>query len=222
MVAVVAVPLVAAGCGTSGTSSTALDTATRGVAIADVGSLAIRGAELVTSPPPSPTPSPSTTPAVSAPPETAPPPSPGVQGYLVLTIINAGDSLDTLTNATVTDGAVQPSGDTSSLDVAAHQTLAFGDPEIGMPGPALEVGGFSTPPDPGTSVDVTLSFQSAGTVHLTVPVKAPDSAGSTQTAKPVPLSTARRLDSGTPAPGYPSTTPTPSVAPTTGYAGTPG
>ncbi|HEU5035033.1 MAG TPA: hypothetical protein VFT62_09795 [Mycobacteriales bacterium] len=183
----------------------------------------------------SPTPSPSSSPAVS-PTATVPslPPSPSpsssvlkkklgkkagkkkalaspsptgvpVQGYLTLVIVNRGSQPDTLTSVTAAGNAVQPSG-SGSISIKPRQSVQFGDPEIGLPGPTLEVIGLPTPPVPGSSVRVTVSFQNNGTANLTVPVKDAAAVGSTATAEPVHLTGHYPTESPTPAEGRPTPT----------------
>ncbi len=200
-----------AGCGDNFTN--AIGNATRNVATADLGPLAIRGARLVMSPEAS-TPSPSTSPAVSPAGEPTPPPSPSVEAYLMLTIVNSGSGAESLTGASVAGATVAPGSGTDSLTIEPRKALQFGDPDLGYDGPALEVSGFSEPPKAGTSVEVTLSFDNHGTVRLAVPVKDIAAAGTTSTAEPVPLSTGQPLDTGSPEPGFPPPTVPPTATPT--------
>jgi hypothetical protein len=231
----VAIPLVLAGCDAGPGNETAKDSATHNVGNGNAGAMAVRGARLVVSSTltsSSPTPSPSSSPAVSpttAVPSLPPSPSPSasllkkhgkkakntlstgtpsvppVQAYLTLVLVNRGARPDTLTSVTVDGNAVQPSG-SGLVSVQPRQSMQFGDPEIGLPGPSLEVFGLPTPPVPGSSVAVTVSFQNNGTARLDVPVKDAAAVGSTATAQPIQLTGHYPTESPTPAEGAPTPT----------------
>jgi hypothetical protein len=81
--------------------------------------------------------------------------------------------------------------------------VSFGDPDVSTGTAALAVNGLSPVPVPGTSVHVTLSFQSAGTLSIDVPVLTVADLGSTASAEPVPLTGS-----------YPTATETPTATPT--------
>ena len=156
----VAVPL-AAGCGAGKGNETDKIRATPYNASADAGSMAVRGIRVV--------------PTTGG--ETA--------GYLLAAVVNRGKSPDTLTNATVSGGAVTPNG-ISGFTVEPSHSLSFTTPEVGGPDtPTLTI---TTSPDPltvGTTVPVTFTFENAGTVEVQVPVKSPEQVGSTATAEPI-------------------------------------
>jgi hypothetical protein len=155
--------LLSAGCGAGKKNETESERSTPYSAQADAGSLAVRSVRLV---------------AADVTTGTA-------QAYLLVSVINRGGSPDTLTNATVTGGTVAPGGGASSLTVPASESLRFGDPELGDTGPALEVSGLAQPLQLGTTVKVSLTFQSSGTVSLDAPVTASADVGTTATAAPI-------------------------------------
>lgn len=157
-VLVMALPL-AAGCGAA--KDNELIRATPYVANADAGDMAVRGIRIV------------------------PTTSGDSTGYLLATVVNRGQSSDTLTNATVAGGAVTPSG-VSGFSIDPSHSLQFSTPDIGGSDAAtLQITASPTPLTIGTTVPVTFTFQDAGSVEVDVPVKSPEQVGSTSTAAPV-------------------------------------
>ena len=165
--------LVATGCGAGRHTETDKERATPYVADATAGSVAVRAIRIVLA---SDTTTTSTT--------TTPSPSTGAQAYLTATFVNNGDKTDTLINATVAGGAVQPGGfDVSGLPLPPSQVVRIVDPKSETTGPNLLVGALSTQLLPGTTQKVTMTFQSAGTVTVDVPVQTLSDIGTTaQTA----------------------------------------
>jgi len=164
--------LVATGCGAGRNTETDKERATPYVADATAGSVAVRAIRIVLA---------SDVPTAS----TATTPSPatngsGAQAYLTATFVNQGDETDTLVNATVAGGAVQPGGfDVSGLPLPPSQVVRLVDPESETTGPTLSVGALSTELLPGTTQPVTMTFQSAGTVTVDVPVQTISDIGTT-------------------------------------------
>lgn len=110
--------------------------------------------------------SPSATPTASTGSQSA------AQAYLTMTLVTT--KTDTLIGASLSNGAtVTPTDPTTDLTVRPQQTLVLGDPETGASGPALAITGLTGPLLFGTTVQVRLTFQSAGAVTLTVPVRDP-------------------------------------------------
>jgi hypothetical protein len=163
----VGLPLVA-GCGAGRNDETDKEVATH-LGTADAGSIAVRGARLV--------------PAVA----TGTPGATGTpQGYLLVVLVNAGGQPDSLSNAAVADGTVQPtSADATTLVVQPNESTRFGDPELGDTGPALAIIGLSQPLQLGTTRQVTLQFQSGGHATFNVPVMSIGAVGTTATAAPI-------------------------------------
>jgi hypothetical protein len=207
-VAVIAVlPLVAA-CGAGRDTTTDKERQTPYVASTTAGPLFLTAAALVpsqaatsgttgdTSATPSSSPSPSESGGASLSPSASASASTGsnsgsagsADAYLVVTVYNRGGQPDQLTGAQVRGASVTPRDQSaSSLTVAPQQALRFVDPEFGGEGPVLEVSGFTQPIQDGTAMPVTFQFQNAGSVTLLVPVRTADSAGTTATSTPLPL-----------------------------------
>lgn len=200
---------VLTGCGAGPGNETVRESATSQVAGGDIGAIAVRGARLVTTeliPV-----SPSATPGAKA------GGASDAEGYLMVSLVNRGRSSDTLTNATISGGALQPGSGATSLTIAPRQTLDFGAPSVGASGPTLDVIGLSQPLQPGTSMKVSLTFQDNGTISLDVPVSDASAVGGTETAAPVVLTGSYPTPSVAPlpAPGEP----TPTTEPTNEPAG---
>ena len=168
MLAATVVGLTLAGCGAGRNNEQDKERATPYVGVADAGTMAVRGARLV--------PATAGTSATSA----------TAQGYLLVSLVNRGTQPDSLSDVTVSGGLVQPVGaDASSLVVQPNEAASFGNPDLGGTGPALAISGLTQPPQLGTTMNVTLQFQTAGSVTLAVPVVSPDIAGTTATAAPI-------------------------------------
>ncbi|HET7530727.1 MAG TPA: hypothetical protein VFJ98_07185 [Mycobacteriales bacterium] len=105
--------------------------------------------------------------------------------YLTLSIVNTGSEADTLTNATLDGGSITPGGPTTSFRIDPQHTLQFGSPLLGDDGATLEISGLTTPLRVGTVVDVSMSFQHAGTVSMKVPVYDGEYVGTTATSAPI-------------------------------------
>jgi copper(I)-binding protein len=170
-----ALPLAAVtGCGAGRNTTTDKERQTPYVATAHASTIAIRGARLLV-----------TSTGASASPTASP--DSEAQGYLTLAVVNKGPKPDTLTNATVDGGAVTTSSDASGLSVDPEESLVFGVPGTETSVPTLEVVGFTSPLRTGTFADVSLTFQTAGTVSLQVPVESMDLGYSTDPTREVPL-----------------------------------
>lgn len=87
------------------------------------------------------------------------------QGSLTMVVVNAGTAPDSITGVQVGDGgSVTPTDPSTSGTVEPGQSLIFGS------GTDLSVSGLAAPLVVGTTVQVTVSFQSAGDVVLQAPV----------------------------------------------------
>jgi copper(I)-binding protein len=148
--------LVATGCGAGRDTDTDKERATPYVADATAGPVAVRAIRIVLAG------------DVTA------------QAYLTATFVNRGEKTDTLVNATVAGGAVQPAGfDVTGLPLPPSQVVRLVDPEAETTGPSLIVGALSTELLTGTTQKVTMTFQSAGTVTVDVPVMTVSDIGTT-------------------------------------------
>ena len=166
----IAVPVLA-GCGAGRDTVMESQRTTPFVGNANAGSIAVRAVRLVVA-------SPTAAAAAS--------PTGGPQAYLMASIVNRGRSVDELTNATVTGGAVQPIGaDATSLSLPPGELVQFGNPDLGTSGPTLGVGAPSTAIRPGTTTTVSFTFRTAGTVTLDVPVQTTSDIGTTDVTSPV-------------------------------------
>jgi len=162
--------LVATGCGAGRNTDTDKERATPYVADATAGSVAVRAIRIVLA-------GDATTSAATSTPSAA---GPTAQAYLTATFVNRGAKADTLVNATVAGGAVQPSGfDLTGLPLPPSQVVRLVDPESETTGPSLIVGALSTELLVGTTQKVTMTFQAAGTVTVDVPVMTISDIGTT-------------------------------------------
>ena len=217
--AVIAVLPLTAACGAGRGSTTEKERTTPYVAQARAGSLFVTSAVLVpsqnaTGASGSPTPA-QTSPAPTSGSATPTPStssgsgssgSGGADAYLAFTVLNTGTSPDQLTGVSLQGASVTPTdSSTKALTIKPQQTLRFGDPELGDSGNALQVSGLGQSLQDGTSMRVTFQFQSAGSVTIDVPVRAPDSYGTTSTSTPLPLTGS-----------YPSASEEPKTLPTSG------
>lgn len=107
------------------------------------------------------------------------------QGYLTLAIVNTGNEADTLVSASVEGGTVSPGGGAGSFRVEPQQTLSFGTPDLGHTGPTLEINGMTEPLTAGTTIPVTFTFSSGGTVRTIAPVYTTDDIGSSNAEEPI-------------------------------------
>jgi hypothetical protein len=100
---------------------------------------------------------------------------------------------------------VTPQDESSqALTLPPSQAVTFGDPDNNSgQGNSLAVSGLTQPLTPGTSMPVTFQFRDAGSLTIPVLVRASDSAGSTATSMPVPLTGSYPSASETPE-GQPS------------------
>jgi copper(I)-binding protein len=201
-VAVIAVlPLVAA-CAAGRNTTTDKERQTPYVAGGSVGSVLVTAASLIPSQSAStdassstPTPTPSASASGSAP----------ADGFLVVSIVNRGSQPDQLTGVMVQGASVTPQDESSqALTLPPSQAVTFGDPDNNSgQGNSLAVSGLTQPLTPGTSMPVTFQFRDAGSLTIPVLVRASDSAGSTATSMPVPLTGSYPSASETPE-GLPS------------------
>ena len=156
--AVVAVGSLA-GCAAGLHDETTRERSTPYVGAATVGGLKIRDVAVIAS-------------ASTSTPATTPGSDTGeTQGSLTMVIVNGGTAPDSITGVQVGDGgSVTPSDPSTSGTVEPGQSLIFGS------GTDLSVSGLAAPLVVGTTVQVTVSFQSAGDVVLQAPVlSAPNS-----------------------------------------------
>ena len=87
------------------------------------------------------------------------------QGSLTMVVVNSGTAPDSITGVQVGDGgSVTPTDPSTSGTVEPGQSLIFGA------GTDLSVSGLPSPLVVGTTVKVTVTFQSAGDVVLQAPV----------------------------------------------------
>ena len=112
-------------------------------------------------------------------PATSASPSPstgGTQGYLTMTLVSSVP--DTLIGASLSNGGTVTPSAAGGLTVRPQQALVIADPEnpSSAGGTALGISGLSQPLQVGTTVRVTLTFQTAGSVSLVVPVRVPATA----------------------------------------------
>jgi len=105
---------------------------------------------------------------------------PDTQAFISVVIVNDGTSADGITNATIPGGQVSPTNASVSPTIEPQRTLAFVDPEVTSAnnGIGLAVTGLTKPLQPGTTIPVTFSFQTAGSVTIQAPVVAAPSSSS--------------------------------------------
>ena len=175
LLAVAAVLLVGSltGCGAGQHDATSGERATPYQADANLGALKIRAVTVTlagqTYSSPTPTSSPTTPPIVggsSVPPDT--------QAFISVVIVNNGTAPDGITGATVPGGQVSPTNASVSPTIDPRGILRFVDPEVTSSnnGVGLAITGLTQPLQPGTTVPVTFSFQTAGQVTIHAPVVA--------------------------------------------------
>jgi copper(I)-binding protein len=183
--ALLAVALPLAGCAAGQNDTTSHERGTPYTADAKVGPVIVNAVRIVpagtsvATPAPAGTstaPSPAGSAAPSATASTAPstPPggtSGGPQAYLTLTV--ASSTTDTLTGASIQGATITPSATGAALTVRPNSVLVISDPQTATtPGqPSLAITGLPQPPTPGTTMKVTLTFQTAGSVTVDAPVQ---------------------------------------------------
>lgn len=167
-VLVVALPF-AAGCGTNRDSGTDNIEARPYAGSADAGDLAVRAIRVI----------PAVEQFVSSNGDAS------AEAYLTLAIVNTGNEADTLENATVEGAIVTPGGAPGSFEVEPQHTLSFGTPDLGHTGPTLEIRGLAEPLVDGTTIAVSLTFASGGTVRTIAPVYPAEYVGTTNAADPI-------------------------------------
>jgi hypothetical protein len=120
---------------------------------------------------PSPTDTTSASPGSSASPGTSGSPGVTAQAYLTMSLTSTQD--DALTGASITGGGTITPTSGASLEVKHGQVLVIGDPQTssGAGGPALAISGLSSPPVVGTTIEIMLSFRTAGSVTVQAPVR---------------------------------------------------
>lgn len=88
------------------------------------------------------------------------------QGSLTMVVVNDGSAADSITGIQVGDGgSVAPTDPTASGTVEPGHSLIFGSDSSD-----LSISGLSTPLLPGTTIKVTVTFQTAGQVVVQAPV----------------------------------------------------
>lgn len=196
----IGLPLLA-GCG-AGTHNETQHEVANHLASGNAGLMAVRGAQLVPSaaastspsaaatlpvaPAASTSPSASASASITASPSPSSSAAPSAQGYLLVVLVNNAPRPDALINVSILGGSVQPANSSATdLVVPPHQSVRFGDPDLGFSGPALAISGLTSPLQPGRSMQVVLQFRSAGSVTIDVPVAAADSVGTTATSAPI-------------------------------------
>jgi hypothetical protein len=175
LLAVAAVVLVGSltGCGAGQHDATSGERATPYQADANIGALKVRAVTVTlagqTYASPTPTSSPSGPPLVggsSVPPDT--------QAFISVVIVNDGTAADGITGASIPGGQVSPTSASASPTIEPKGILRFVDPEVTSAnnGIGLAVTGLTQPLQPGTTIPVTFSFQTAGQVTIQAPVMA--------------------------------------------------
>jgi hypothetical protein len=171
--AVAAVVLVGSltGCGAGQHDATSGERQTPYQADANLGAIKVRAVTVTLAgqtPSPAPSSSPGSPPVVggsSIPPNT--------EAYVSVVFVNDGTAADVLTGAQIAGGSIQPTNASVSPTVEANSTLNFVDPEItNGKGVGLAVTSTQSPLQPGTTVAVSFSFQTAGQVTVQAPVMA--------------------------------------------------
>jgi len=88
------------------------------------------------------------------------------QGSLTMVIVNDGSTADSITGIQVGDGgSVAPTDPTASGTVEPGHSLIFGSNSSD-----LSISGLTAPLLPGTTIKVTVTFQTAGQVVVQAPV----------------------------------------------------
>jgi hypothetical protein len=123
--------------------------------------------------------------------------------YLTFTLVNNGVTADTLTGITTPLGTVTLAGAGvfgGSLTVPPHGVpVSVSPPAFGGPGGTTATVAATTPPGPGTSAQVQLTFATAGTSPTEIVPVVPATA-STAVTSPVPTGVATPpVESGEPA-----------------------
>jgi hypothetical protein len=92
------------------------------------------------------------------------------QAYVTFTLVSS--VTDTLTGVTVGSGStVTPTDPSVQLVVKPQAPLVISDPDTPTTNPGLAITGLTTPPVPGTTIPVTLTFQNSGSVKVQAPVR---------------------------------------------------
>jgi periplasmic copper chaperone A len=160
LVAAVVVAGSLAGCAAGLHDETSKERSTPYLGAAAVGGLKVRDVAVI--------------PAASA----SPSPSTGdtgqTQGSLTMVVVNDGNAPDSITGVQVgVNGGVTPTDPTTSGTVNPGQSLIFGTgatPGSTAPANDLTISGLSSPLVPGTTITVTVTFQTAGQVVVQAPV----------------------------------------------------
>jgi hypothetical protein len=103
-----------------------------------------------------------------------------------------------LTSASVEGASVTPGGGPGDFRIEPSHTLAFGTPDLGHSGPTLEISGLAEPLKDGTTVPVSLTFASGGTVRTIAPVYPAEYSGSTEPEAPIKTTGSYPTPSGEP------------------------
>lgn len=112
-------------------------------------------------------PSPSSSSAASAPTSGG---AGAAQAYLSMVVIS--NTPDELTGVSLSGGGnVAPTDASAQLTVGPNSILSIVDPESGSSGPAIAISGLPTAPQLGTSVELTITFRTAGSVKVQAPVR---------------------------------------------------
>jgi hypothetical protein len=166
LVAAVVVAGSLAGCAAGLHDETSSERSTPYVAGAAIGGLKVRDVAVIAGGTSSSTPAPTVSPAAGDTGET--------QGSLTMVVVNNGTAPDTITGVQVGDGGgVTPTNPDASGTVNPGQAIVFGDATTtGSADTAsdLSISGLSSPLVPGTTIKVTVTFESAGQVVLQAPV----------------------------------------------------
>jgi hypothetical protein len=168
LVASVVVAGSLAGCAAGLHDETSSERSTPYVAGAAIGGLKVRDVAVIAGGTSSatPSPTPTATPTGGDTGET--------QGSLTMVVVNNGTAPDTITGVQVGDGGgVTPTNPDASGTINPGQAIVFGDAsKAGSAATAsdLSISGLSAPLVPGTTIKVTVTFQSAGPVVLQAPV----------------------------------------------------
>jgi plastocyanin len=96
------------------------------------------------------------------------------QGSLTMVVVNNGAAPDSITGVQVGDnGGVTPTNPDASATIDPGQSVIFGAAAGGgtdSTASDLSISGLSAPLQPGTTIKVTVTFQTAGQVVLQAPV----------------------------------------------------
>jgi hypothetical protein len=91
------------------------------------------------------------------------------QAFLSFTLVS--QTTDTLTGVSIDGGTVTPTDASTPLTVKPQTPLIISDPETPTTNPGLAINGLPKAPVVGTTMSVTLTFASSGSVTVQAPVR---------------------------------------------------